>query len=652
MAATDTPEGGGQDALARSEARLRRAQAVARLGSWEIDLASRAMWGSDEAFRIYGLTPTPGHELPLLLIQAIPLEEYRPVLDRALADLLAGRRPYDLRFRIRRYDDGEVRAIHSLAEIHRDAAGVPRLVTGTVQDVTEQEARDRELLDAVRASEERARLAFEQAADPIFLGTTSGDFLAVNERAVALTGYPEEELLAGNMRMLFAPEVHAASPLRYDRVLAGETVTTERHLRRKDGSQVEVEMHTCRLSDGTLQAIMRDVSERRRLEEQLQRRQRMDSVGALASGIAHDFNNILVGILGFADLLRRDAGGLSAGQREAVEAILKSGRRAADLVQGLQLASREGPGEVQAFDLAPVVAEVGAVVRETTDRMVAKDLDVPPGRFVVRGNASGVHHALMNLLVNAVQAIEQKGPGSGDRVVLAAEDHLAEEGDRLGLRPGRWVHVSVSDTGVGMRPEVRQHAFDPLFTTKEKGARKGQGLGLAMVYNVVVRQHGGAVEVESAEGRGSTFHLYLPAGEAAAVAASSARPDPAAGSGTILVVDDEEMIVRVCRRVLERAGYRVLEASDGDLALEAFGATGAGIDLVLLDRTLPRLRGEQVLERMLARRPGARVVVATGDGAVGAATFPGAAALLRKPFLPEELLATVGAVLRGGPAAG
>jgi PAS domain S-box-containing protein len=651
----DQPSGPAVDPageLVLSEARLRRAQRVARLGSWEIDLATRAMWGSDEAFAIYGLLASPGRELPLSTIQSMVLAEFRPALDGALAGLLAGTQPYDVRFRIRRHGDGAVRSIHSFAEVHKDQAGRPVLVTGTVQDVTEQEARDLALLTEVRASEERARVAFEQAADPIFIGSKDGDFLIVNDRALALTGYTRAELLAGNMRILFEPEVHQNSPLQYERVLAGETVTSERLLTRKDGTRVTVEMHTCRLSNGTLQAIIRDVSERRRLEEQLQLRQRMDSVGALASGIAHDFNNILVGIMGFAGLLRADDASLSSEQREGLDAILQSCRRAADLVQGLQGASREATSEMGSFDIGQVAAEVFGVVKETTDRLVAKELRLPAGRFMVTGNPSALYHALMNLLVNAVQAIEQKGPGPGDRVALDATDHVAVSGDRLGLRPGRWVRLSVSDTGVGMTEEVRRRAFDPLFTTKAKGVRKGQGLGLAMVYNVVVRQHGGAIDVESSEGKGSTFHLYLRAGEAVTTADRSTRPATSGGSETILFVDDEELVVRVYKRMLERAGYRVLAAGDGVEALERFGPAGEGIDLVLLDRTLPRLSGDQVLQRMRALRPDVLVVISTGDSAVALADFPGAVGLLPKPYVPEQLSALVREVLDARLGAG
>jgi two-component system cell cycle sensor histidine kinase/response regulator CckA len=607
------------------------------------------MWGSDEAFRIYGLAPTPDRLLPLAVVQGIPLPEHRKALDDALAGLLSGASAYDLLFRIRRHDDGAIREVHSFAELVRDEAGKPLLVSGTIQDITEQEERARSMLEALRASEERARIAFEQAADAIFLGNATGDFVGVNARASTLTGYSREELLQMNMRNLFAPEVHRMNPLRYQRVLAGETVVNERTLTRKDGKRVPVEMRTTALSDGTLQAIIRDVSERRRLEDQLQLRQRMDSIGTLASGIAHDFNNVLAGIMGYADVLRIDAEGLRPVQRESVDAILQSCQRAADLVAGLLNLSRPGQVEPDGFDLHEVAAEVILVLRETTDRLVAKELQIPEGRFAVRGSASALYHALMNLGVNAIQAIEQKGAVPGDRLHFEAEEYVATAGDRLGLEPGRYVHLVVRDTGTGMSEEVRRRAFDPLFSTKEKGDRKGQGLGLAMVYNVVVRQHSGAIEVESVEGKGAAFHLYLPAGDRGPRGLAAEATTPASGTETVLVVDDEPLIAKLTRRILERVGYTVLTAADGAEAVDLFTRRGGDIAIVVLDRTLPKLRGEAVLARMRELRPEVKVIVSSGDASAGVAQFPGASAVLCKPYTPTRLCEVIRQVLDQPP---
>ncbi len=632
-------------ALAVSEARLRRAQRVAHLGSWELDLGTSVMWGSDEAFRIYGLEPTPDNLLPFDLVKGIPLAEDRPVLDQALRELVERGTPYELRFRIRRHGDGAVRYVHSFAEATRGEEGRPTLVTGTIQDVTEYEEATQALQDALRANEERALLILEQAADAIFLGAPDGTFTGVNERACELTGYAREELLGRGFQLLFAPDVLAAAPLRYDLIARGETVVNERLLTRNDGSRVLVEMRAKQLSDGTLQGIVRDISERRQLEEQLQLRQRMDSIGTLAGGIAHDFNNILAAIVGYADALRISGDQFDERQLRSVENILQSSRRAADLVRGLQMLAHPGPAEFESFDLHRVAAEVFEVLAETTDRIIEKRMLIPPGTFFVRGNASTLYHALMNLGVNAVQAIEQKGAGAGDRVTIEAREHVAGDGDEPPLQTGRWVHVLVADTGVGMSPRVRKQAFDPLFTTKEKGERKGQGLGLAMVYNIVVRQHRGLVDVDTAEGAGSTFHLYLPLAAERPDRRETSAPALVGVTETILVVDDEPQILALTHEILEQVGYTVLAATDGEEGLEFFRERAGEIDLVLLDRTLPKLHGEELLRRMLELRPSVKVVISSGDASIDLASFPGARRVLHKPYPLALLFATIREVL-------
>jgi nitrogen-specific signal transduction histidine kinase len=406
-------------------------------------------------------------------------------------------------------------------------------------------------------------------------------------------------------------------------------------------------MRSKRLSDGSLQTIMRDISERRRLEEQLQLRQRMDSNGTLAGGIAHDFNNILAAIMGYADVLRISEAALSAEQAEAAEQILAASRRATDLVRSLQSLSRPRPTQTSSFDLHKVAAEVIHVLGETTNRSIVKELRIPPKHFFVKGDASALYHVLMNLGINAVQAIEEKSPLRGERVTVAAEPYQALANEPRPLRPGAYVHLTVSDTGAGMTEEVRRRAFDPLFTTKDKGERKGQGLGLAMVYNIVVRQHRGSVEVESAPGAGATFHLYLPAGSAEPATREKPAPPPRGGNETILVVEDEAPILALTCSALENLGYRVLAARDGWEALELYRGQAPAIDLVVLDRSLPRLSGDEVLREMRAVRDDVKVLISSGDTTVDLTGLPGARALLRKPYQPNQLGATIRELLDG-----
>jgi PAS domain S-box-containing protein len=632
------------DRLRISEAHLRRAQAVAGVGSWEIDLARKTMWGSDEAFRIYGLERTPDNMLPLALAQDIPTAEHRPRLDRALTDLLAGRADYDIAFEIRRASDGAARHVRSLAALLRNTAGEPVAVIGTLQDVT----REKENALALEAALARARMLFEQAADAILLGDGRGKITTVNERAVELTGYTREEIAGKSIDVLFSEETRARQPWRFDLLEHGEAVVRERVLTRKDGALVPIEMRTRKLPDGTYQSILRDLTDRKRLEAQLQLRQRMDSIGTLASGIAHDFNNILAAIIGYADMLKIDRSLLTDDQNRSVENILQAAGRAADLVRGLRALTKPTPSHLAAFDLHEPAAEVFRVLNETTNRLVAKELAVAKDTSFVLGSESDIYHVLMNLGVNAVQAIEEKGASEGDRVRMVASEFRADAGDRLGLAPGSYVHVRFSDTGAGMSEEVRRRAFDPLFSTKEKGPRKGQGLGLTMVYTIVVGQHGGHIEIESEQGRGTTFHLYLPQAVSTDVAPQRAVPGVLTrGTETVLVVDDEPQILSLAKRTLERAGYTVISAPDGQAAIEAFGRDPASIAVVLLDRTLPRLSGAMVFKEMRRVRPDVKIIVSSGDGLAEGDEFPGAHCILAKPYTTRQLCSVVRDVLDG-----
>ncbi len=627
--------------LAKSEARLRRAQRVARLGSWELDLRTMVMWGSDEAFRVYGLELNPDNSLPYDIVKKIALPEARPKLDRALAELLKTDTPYEIRFRIRRHDDGAIRHIHSFAEAARDESGKPVLITGTIQDVTEYEEANRELEKALRTNEERARLILDQAADAIFLRSAdSGYFIQVNEQACKLTGYEHDELVGRDFRLLFEADVLAGEPLRDDLLDRGETVIRERLLMRKDGDRTVIEMRSKRLSDGSLQSILRDISNRKRLEEQLYLRQRMDSLGTLAGGIAHDFNNILAAIVGAADALRLTEGGTKARDR-TVASILQACRRAADLVHGLQMLTHPLPFERESFDLHAVASEVFQVLEQTTNRLITKEMSIPEGCFPVHGNPSSIYHVLMNLGINAIHAVEAKGPEAENVVRIEASDHVVEERGRLPLAPGPYVRVTVRDTGVGMSPEIRNRAFDLLFTTKEKGERKGQGLGLAVVYNVIVRHHHGTIDVESTEGEGTAFHIYLPRGTMPAVEDSPATPVIRGGDESILLVEDEPEIASITREVLESLGYTVLIATDGCEAVETFRKNRTDLDLVILDRTLPKLPGESVLQQMQELDPDVKVIVSSGDTTVDLGLFPGAFSVLHKPFRLATLFDTI-----------
>ena len=292
-----------------------------------------------------------------------------------------------------------------------------------------------------------------------------------------------------------------------------------------------------------------------------------------------------------------------------------------------------------------MVTEAFHLLAETTDRRILKEIALVPNRWFVRGSESDLYHALVNLALNAVQAIEAKGVTAADVVRIDAARYEAEPADRYGLAPGEYVHVRLADTGTGMSAEVKKRAFNPLFSTKEKGKRKGQGLGLTMVYNTIVAQHRGAIDVESEEGRGTVFHLYLPAGRGVPMQAEAPAQPTAPGSGTVLVVEDEEQVVGLACRVLERAGYRVLVAGDGLTAIEMFTRNAGDISVVLLDQTLPKMSGAEVMAHILRANPAMPIIISSGNRVPLPPSMPATVRLLPKPYSPADLTSAVQAAL-------
>jgi CheY-like chemotaxis protein len=328
---------------------------------------------------------------------------------------------------------------------------------------------------------------------------------------------------------------------------------------------------------------------------------------------------------------------LTPNQRESVETILKSAHRAKDLVRNLQSLSGSARAPAKTFDLHQVAVVLFAVLSETTNRLIRKEVDILPNTFFIHGSESDIYHSLMNLGVNAVQAIEEKGIRPGDQVLIRAEAYEATRENSQGIAPGPYVHVLFSDTGNGMIPEVRRRIFEPLFSTKQKGERKGQGLGLAMVYNIVTRQHAGLVRVESAPREGTTFHLFLPRSNQQTIAPAGPAPNRMGQGETILVVDDEATILALTRQALEGGGYQVVCASDGLEALEIFSREHQRIAVVLLDRTLPKLSGEAVFQRLKQLRPDARIILSSGEALNAGEDFPGAFGTLSKPYTVTAL---------------
>ena len=400
------------------------------------------------------------------------------------------------------------------------------------------------------------------------------------------------------------------------------------------------------MEDGRLVRVwgtQRDITEQKKLEEQLRQAQKMEAVGRLAGGVAHDFNNLLTAILGNTQLLRRDLGETHP-SRADVEEIRKAADRAAALTRQLLAYSRRQVLQPRVLDLNGVVRDMERLL----DRLIGEDVTLVTRLATtlgpVRADPGQIEQVVVNLAVNARDAM----PHGGVLTIETAEAELDPAlVDQPGAAPGPSVMLAVTDTGVGMDAETRAHLFEPFFTTKEVG--KGTGLGLATVYGIV-KQSGGSIGVYTELGQGTTFRIYLPRVDAAGAPVRSSHPAVAIprGTETVLLVEDEVAVRHLANKLLQGAGYTVIAAADATTALALADAHPGPIHLLLTDVVMPRVSGPELAAELLSRRPGARVLYMSGypgDTVVQRGTLAPGVAFLQKPFTPDILERKVREVL-------
>jgi signal transduction histidine kinase len=440
-----------------------------------------------------------------------------------------------------------------------------------------------------------------------------------------------------------------------------------------------VDLAVSRVPDHSLYLVLgRDVTHEREMESKVREDQKLKAIGHLAGGIAHDFNNLLGGIGGYAELLQLDSD--PAVREEAVEGILETTSRAADLVAGLLAFARRGAYEAKVVDLHALIEQVVKIASRTFDRRIHIGVQLDANPSTVRGDAAQLQAAILNLALNARDAMPEGGhmkirtrtvtvatlSGAVDANLLIGEeleqgegvDEVVDEltGRIVGTARGEsaaedtsdlppWIELSIEDQGGGIAEEHRDHVFEPFFTTKAGG--KGTGLGLSVVYGTV-RAHGGTIDLETEIGFGSTFRIRLQTVAEVADAATPAAPHVGRGIGKrILVVDDEPTVRSTMTRFLQYLGYEVVAVPGGIEALEYFGADGGGFDLVVLDLVMPDLHGSEVMKRMRSRAAHIPIIVVTGYSMLSSsATLDlGADALLRKPFPIGSLARHIGEIL-------
>jgi PAS domain S-box-containing protein len=380
---------------------------------------------------------------------------------------------------------------------------------------------------------------------------------------------------------------------------------------------------------------LRDVTERKSLESQLVQAQKMEAVAQLAGGIAHDFNNLLTAILGSTELLLSETG-VADPRREDIQEIGRAAHRASGLVRQLLAYSRKQVMQPRLVNLNTIVQEMGGMLRRVVGERITLRLDLDPSLGPVLADPGQIEQVIANLGVNARDAMADGGTLTIATANVAAAGIPAPGDERLAAGP--LVSLAVTDTGVGMDEHVLAHLFEPFFTTKELG--RGTGLGLATVYGIV-RQSGGTIQVASQPREGSIFTVYFPRAAASDLAAGTQPPAPEApgGSETILVAEDEPAVRHLVCRVLRGKGYRVLEAADGEAALEAALAAGA-IDLLVTDLVMPGMGGAALASRLVELRPALRVVFITGyapEAVERQADLAVGSGLLEKPFTADQL---------------
>ncbi|HEX6902854.1 MAG TPA: PAS domain S-box protein [Thermoanaerobaculia bacterium] len=527
---------------------------------------------------------------------------------------------------------------------------------GLVEDVSES----RRTKEALQESTERLRAVLNAAVDGIVLIDTAGIIRLVNPAVQKMFGYPAKDLLGQNVKILMpAPwrEEHDGYLSRYLATGEARIIGIGRQVegRRRDGSTFPLDLAVSEVRHGDellFLGTLRDISERVRLEGEIRQAQKMEAIGRLAGGVAHDFNTLLGTIRGYSEML------LSALPpeevlRRHVEQIHRAALRGAQLTRQLLTFSRRQEIRAQAVDLCKLLDDVDVML----ERLIGEDLrlvrEIEPGPCQVWGDPGELHQVILNLVVNACDAMPSGGTLTLRLHGLDADQEIAVEGGRLS--PGPYMVLQVADDGVGMDEATHARIFEPFFTTKEPG--KGTGLGLSTVHAIVRRSLGG-IAVESRPGEGATFRVYLPrVGEAALPEAEPASQlEEAAAAGaleagceTILLVEDDDMFRGLLRQVLESQGYKVLAAENPAAAQEVAAAHGQGVHLLLSDMVMPGGTGADLARVLGDRYPGMKVVLMSGytDDALAsrAADTTVADAFLEKPFATQDLLRLIRSLL-------
>jgi two-component system, cell cycle sensor histidine kinase and response regulator CckA len=599
---------------------------------------------------VFGRTRESLYRDAMSWLAAVPVDERERVW-REIESGIANPREREMEYRIIR-PDGSIRCMVDRAFPFRNAEGKVEALVGVVEDITQRKNAEEKL----KISEEKFSKAFQYSPDAITLCTlANGRFIEANDSFLRLTGFTREEVTGRT-----APELGIwPYPKQRDQFVAllkrdGKVRDIELRLARKSGEVrtilasahiVEVDGAQCAIS------ILRDITDRKALEEQLRQAQKMEAVGRLAGGVAHDFNNLLVGILGYSELLNKKLPDESSLKRMAGE-IYAAALRARDLTSRLLALSRRQVLQPKVLDFNAVVRQAGRLLEPSIGEDIRIEFHLDSKLGFVKADPAQLEQMVLNLALNARDAMPHGGKMSLETSNAQVDAAVARQ--HPGLIPGSYVRLRVADTGRGIRPEDMPRIFEPFFTTKDLG--EGAGLGLSTVYGIV-KQSGGCVTVTSEPGHGAVFEVYLPrVNETPGAQTPAAEPIALrAGTETILVVEDEPVVRSFARDLLEEAGYRIFFASDGAEAIRQAVQIDEPIHLLITDVVMPEMSGPELASRLRKLRPQSRVLYMSGytdDEVLCRKGLPENSAFIQKPFTPEQFSRKVRETLDAKPKPG
>jgi two-component system, cell cycle sensor histidine kinase and response regulator CckA len=632
--------------LVTSKNIMSRAEIISHYGSWEIDLETKKLYGSEGAQIIYGLK---AGEWSLPEIQKIPLPEYREILDLALRNLITKNIPYNVEFKIKRKNTGEILDICSVAEYDHEK----NIVYGIIQDITAR----RHAEDSFRDIEKRLRSLIDSApfGAHIYELDVHGRliFKGYNKAADRILGVDNSQFLGKTIEEAFPPLILTEIPECYRRVASTGVAYNTDQIEYKDAEILGAfEVRAFQIEPGWMTAFFIDITERkkaeiekRKLQEQLVQAQKMESIGRLAGGVAHDFNNLLNVILGHAEMALLDIN-TDHPYFESFFQIRSAARHSAELTRQLLTFARKQT-------IAPIVIDLNAALElmlRMMQRLIGEDIELAwiPGTdlWTIRIDPSQINQVLANLCINSRDAIDGSGKITIETKNLTIDDSYCSS--HAGFIPGEFVMLAVSDNGSGMDKETMGQLFEPFFTTKNPG--KGTGLGLATVYGIV-KQNDGFINVYSEPAQGTTFTIYMPrysGTETTVLTDYTNEPDITGGNETILLVEDESSILGMAKTMLESLGYRVLASSFPEEALILASENSRSINLLMTDVIMPKMNGRELSQNLLTLYPHIKCLYMSGYTANVIAhhgVLDEGINFIQKPFSMHELAAKVREVL-------